>query len=505
MKGKVYLVGAGPGDTKLLTLRGKELIENADVIIYDRLISEQIFDFAGPGCEKIYVGKEAGAHSLSQDKIEKLLYNKAAEGKKVIRLKGGDPYLFGRGAEEALYLADKKIDFEVVPGVTSAIAGPAYGGIPVTHRDDAYMATFVTGHRAGALADDLDWDNLAKNKGTLVFLMGVKNLGKICANLIKHGKDKKTPAAIISMATYPVQKKAVGTLSDIKKKAESKNIASPAVIIIGGVVKYSNKLDWFSKKEKKLAGKNILITRAREKQSRLNDALAFLGANPLSFPVIRHAVIKNKKTNDTLKKVDEFDYLVFTSPTTIDFLIPLINDIRCLKGPKICALGPGTKRSLEEKNLKVGMLPKEFIAEGLLKTFKNKNIKNKRFLIIRSSAGRDVLPEGLKKLGAEVTVLNIYKTMPNKPSKELIDHTAGLIKNKEIDLVVFMSASQVENFTYLLKKHAPIKGLKCACIGPVAAEYARRHGYSVKIEAKQHCLEGLIGAVVKYYSQNLQK
>lgn len=515
MKGKVYIIGAGPGDIGLLTLRAKELIAEADVIVYDRLINDRILDFAKPDCEKIDAGKESGNHKIKQDKIEELLAKKALKRKTVVRLKGGDPYLFGRGSEEALYLNSKKIDFEVVPGVTSAIAGPSYAGIPVTHRDFTSSATFITGHRAYDKDPlSLDWDNLAKNKGTLVFLMGVKNLPFICKNLTAHGKNKNTPAAVVSWATFPTQKKVVGTISNITEKANKEKLSSPGIIIIGDVVVFSDKLDWFSKKHFPLRGKTILVPRARQRQSALRAYLENLGARTISFPVIKHVALKNKNSAKFLKNMRSYDYLVFTSPTTIEFLIKELKslnmDIRCLYGPEICVMGPGTLKSLQEYHLNVSIIPKKFIAEGLIEILINKNIKNKKILIVRSENARPALPEGLKKLGARVDVLNIYKTVADKPEKTIIKETVSLIKDKHIDLIVFMSGTQVKNFKLILNtvgaRHpsvssgqvvVPLQNIPCACIGPETEKQARAEGFKHIITAKEYSLRGIIKMIIK--------
>jgi len=521
MKGKVYLAGAGPGDMGLLTLRAKELLETADVIVYDRLINDRILDLAKPGCEKIDAGKESGHHKIKQDKIEEVLAKKALSGKIVLRLKGGDPYLFGRGSEEALYLKDKKIDFEVVPGVTSAIAGPSYAGIPVTHRELALSATFITGHRAehyfprdaackGAACKGknplgLDWENLAKNNGTLVFLMGMSNLHLICENLIKNGKDKNTPAAVVSNATFPLQKKAVGTLSNIAEKAKKAKISSPGIIIIGKVVLFSDKLDWFSKKYFPLKDKNILIPRSRERQLTLRNILEELGARTISFPVIKHIEINDKNAAKILNNISRYDYIVFTSPTTIEFLVKELKklnlDIRALYGPKICVIGPGTLKSLEEFNIKTDIIPKKFIAEGLIETLRKKNIEGKKILIIRSENARETLPVELKKSGAEVDVLNIYKTVIDRPSNLVVKDTADLIKNNKLDLVVFMSGTQVKNFSLILKNHADIKNIKCACIGPETEKEAKAAGFNTVIKSKEYSLAGLIKAIEQHYKK----
>lgn len=504
MKGKVYLVGAGPGDTGLVTLYAKELIEKADVVVYDRLINKQILDFAKDACEKIYVGKERGKHGATQRDIETILYKKAQDGKTVVRLKGGDPYLFGRGSEEALFLADKKINFEVIPGVTSAIAGPSYGGIPVTARGIASYVTFVAGHREKESKNmETDWEILSKHSGTIVFLMGVKNLPIICKNLILRGKDKNTPAAVINCATYPYQKKAAGTLSNIAQKAKKAGAAAPSVIIIGDVVNFSSKLDWFSKKKLPLKGKTVLITRAQTKQNHLSRELEKLGARVISFPVIKYTPIKPKNAGKILNKVSEYNYLIFTSSTAIDYSVCLLQklnlDIRALAGPNICAIGPGTKSSLEKLNLKTAVMPKKFIQEGLLEALKNKNIRGKKILVIRAQGARDALVNGLKTLGAKIDVLNIYKTVLDAPAKELYLETLDAFNNKEITHLVFMSSSQVKNFCEIFKNAAktPLHRVKCVCIGPETAKTARLFGFKRVAVAKEYSLHGIMKTVIK--------
>lgn len=518
MKGKVYLVGAGPGDIGLVSLRAKQLIETADVIVYDRLINETILNFAKSDCKKIDAGKESGHHKIRQNKIEEILAKYAQRGKIVVRLKGGDPYLFGRGSEEALYLKNKKIEFEVVPGISSAVAGPSYAGIPVTHRDLAYCVTFITGHRAlrhtmqGSINQknklDLDWENLAKNKGTLVFLMGIKNLHSICGNLIKFGKDKNTLVSVVRCATFTEQKKVIGTLSNITEKTKKAKITSPGIIIIGDVVSLSEKLDWFSKKHLPLRGKTIIIPRAKENQGALKDNLEALGAKTISFPVIKHKPVKNKNIRKILADLSNYDYLIFTSPTTIEFLIKELEklnlDIRSLCGPKICVIGPGTAKSLEKYHLKVSIIPKNFIAEGLISVLRKESLKNKKLFIIRSENARQTLPEELRRAGGIVDVLNIYKTVINKPPKSAIKYTADLIKNKQADLVIFMSGTQVKNFYRILQNYVDTKNLNCICIGPETEKHAKQYGFKTIIKTKEYSLSGIIKAIENYYESSTE-
>ncbi|MGB9712248.1 MAG: uroporphyrinogen-III C-methyltransferase [Dissulfurimicrobium hydrothermale] len=502
--GKVYLVGAGPGDPGLLTIKGKKIIENADVIIYDRLASPRLMSFAPPDAERIYVGKRIGLHAVSQEEINRLIVHKAFEGKTVCRLKGGDPFIFGRGAEEAQTLAQAGIPFEVVPGVTSAIAVPAYAGIPLTHRACTASVAFITGHRKlDAEEADVDWEGLAKGVGTLVFLMGMTNLPEIVKELIKYGRPPDTPAAVINWGTTPLHRSVIGTLKDIVGKVKDAGIKPPSIIVIGDVVKLKDEINWFESRP--LLGKKILITRAREQASTLCAMLEEKGAYTIELPTIAtiehddHAVL-----DEAISRLSSFDWVVFSSENAVQFffkrLFSLGLDLRALSDIKIAAVGPGTTGYLASMHLKTDLMPQQdFKAEGLVEAFKGLDIKGRRVLIPRAEKARDVLPEGLKALGADVDVAVLYKTIAPEADPKVIEE----LKDSDIDVVVFTSSSTVKNFLDIVPTELGdtlLKRAAVACIGPITSKTARDLGFSVEIEPSRSTLDCLVAAIESYFA-----
>lgn len=504
--GKVYLVGAGPGDPGLLTLKGQRLIGEADVIIYDALVSQRLLNFAKPDSEKIFVGKRGGKASASQKEIESLLLQRAKEGKTVVRLKGGDPFTFGRGGEEALMLAEHKIDWEVVPGVTSAIAAPAYAGIPLTQRTLTSTVSFITGHEDPSKeTSSLDWKGIASGKGTLVFLMGISRLSEIIAKLVEQGRPSHTSCAVVMWGTLPCQKTVTGNLSNIILKVKEAGVGSPSIFIVGEVVTLRDQLKWFENSP--LFGKRILVTRSREQASVLVETLEKLGADPIEFPSIRIAPVQDWSLVDkALENISKFDWLIFTSVNAVGiFFERLLNqgkDIRDLKGLKIAAIGDMTRKAIEDKFLKVDLSPSEFVAEALLEAFKKEgSLKGKKFLLPRADQARLVLPEGLKKEGADVTEITLYQTLPDTASgNDLMEEIA----DRPLDWVTFTSSSTVKNFVEGLGSHfEKLKGkFKVASIGPITSQTARNMGLKVDIEAKIHTIPGLVEALVGYHTAN---
>jgi uroporphyrinogen III methyltransferase/synthase len=506
-KGKVYLVGAGPGDPGLLTLRAKECIERADVIIYDYLANEAFLGYADSKAELIYVGKMGGSHSKSQDEINRLICNKAEKGLNVVRLKGGDPFIFGRGGEEAQELVKAGITFEIVPGVTSAVAVPAYAGIPLTHRDYASTVAFITGHEDPAKDEsDIDWKRLATGVGTLVFLMGVGNLGKITEELINNGRSPDTPAAVICRGTVAGQKTIEAKLRDIADIAKGEDIKPPGIIVVGDVVGLRSELNWFE--QRPLFGKRIVVTRAREQASRFLSALAELGAECIEFPAIEIMPPGNFDGMDkAISSIEDYDWLLFTSVNGVkyffDRLRGLGRDIRSLKDIRLGAIGPKTSEALLEKGIRPDLLPDEYMAEAMVDEFKKLGAKGLRILIPRAMEARDLLPDELRKMGGHVDVVEAYRTvMPETGTGKV----RAMLEAGEIQMVTFTSSSTVTNFIAMFKEDGDkiiqwMEGVDVACIGPVTAKTAEENGLKVSIAAKEYTIEALTDAIVDYYSK----
>ena len=491
MKKKVYFVGAGPGDEGLITVKGLNCIRIADVIIYDNLINDKLLSHASENAEKIYVGKKADLHTLPQEQINRLIVDKANENKTVIRLKGGDPFVFGRGGEEALTCKKENISFEIIPGISSSVAVLAYAGIPVTHRGVSSSFHVITGHEDPTKRhEDIDYEVLAKLKGTLVFLMGLNNLSKICEELLKFGKSPDTPVAVISKGTSPDQKVVIGTLSTIEELAT--DLTSPAVIVIGEVVNLREELNWFE--EKPLFGRKILVTRSRPQASALSEKLEQLGAKAVEFPTIK---IEPNNDENQLKKlfksVDKFDWIIFTSVNAVNIFFDKFKtckkDIRSLVKAKICAIGEATKQSLENLYLNVDFTPDEYIAEALAEGLKDKIKPGDNVLIPRAESAREILPEKLKEIGAVVEIFPLYKTTvpENKDSnlKEILE---------TVDTITFASSSTVTNFVQLLGKENLnlIEDKEIVCIGPITAETAREADIKSIKTAEIYTIDGII-------------
>jgi uroporphyrinogen III methyltransferase / synthase len=500
-KGRVYLVGAGPGDPELLTLKGKRLLGQADAVVYDRLVNPRILEHIPAGVKSIYVGKASSRHTLSQDKINMLLVKLAESGKTVVRLKGGDPFVFGRGGEEVLTLVSRKIPFEVVPGITSAIAVPAYAGIPVTQRGLTSSLGIFTGQEDPEKEDsNIDWEKISTGMGTLVFLMGFENLEKITQTLIKFGRKPNTPCCLIQWGTLPGQRSLVAKLDDIFVRAEKEKFSAPAILVVGEVVSLKNKIDWFEKRP--LFGKKILVTVPSDDSARLSVMLEEQGGQCLDFPLIAIEPLEDyQDLDEAIKHIDGFDWLVFTSRNGVKFfksrLDQLKKDVRILKGIKLACIGPKTEEALKDYlGIGVDIRPKEFRQEGLLQAFKKTGIKDKKILIVRAREARDVLPEGLRKMGAAARVIAAYQTVPAR-------RDPGMDKAlKEVDLVTFTSSSCVEGFfrAFSTKAVRAVKHEFIVCsIGPVTSATCRKFGLKVDIEAKDYTLEGLAMAITGYF------
>lgn len=499
--GIVYLVGAGPGDYKLITVRGLECIKVAEVIIYDRLADERLLEYARPDAELIYVGKAANQHTLRQEEINQLLIAKANDGKLVVRLKGGDPFVFGRGGEEALALVSNKIAFEVVPGISSAIAAPAYAGIPVTHRGLATSFAVVTGHEDPAKAESgIQWDKLAQGPDTLVILMGVERLPYICARLIEYGRDGSTPAAIIRWGTKPEQQTWLTTLSDAADTAARQNVTPPAILVVGEVARLREELAWFDNKP--LFGKNILVTRAREQASILTERLEALGASCYEAPAIKVAPPESYDFLDhSISRLSEYEWVILTSVNGVEALFSRLRlrqlDARAFGAVKVAAIGAATAARLKEHGVYADLVPVEFRAEGILQALAPSITPGMRILIPRASIARDILPDKLTELGAIVDVAPAYRTVTGEADRERVREL--LIEGK-IDIVTFTSSSTVTNLMALLGEDGAelINKATVACIGPVTASTCNNQAIRHDIIADEFTVVGLVEAIQKY-------
>ncbi len=503
MNGKVYLVGAGPGDPGLITVKGLECIKLAEVLIYDYLASPELLKYAPKNAEIIYVGKKGGDHTLSQDEINTLILEKAKSGAVVTRLKGGDPFIFGRGGEEAEELVKLKIPFEVVPGVTSAIAAPAYAGIPLTHRDFTSTLAFVTGHEDPTKKQSsIDWNAIVKGIGTIVFFMGVKNLPYIVKQLLKHGMPSDRPIALVRWGTTPKQITVAGTLDTIVERVEKLGLRAPAIIVVGDVVNLRKKMKWFEKRP--LMGKKIVVTRARAQSSDLVKILSDLGAERLECPTIKIVPPEDWKPLDVaIESLSTYDWIVFTSVNGVEIffkrLFALNKDVRALSRIYTAAIGPATSKKLSEFGFKTDIVPESYRAESVVEAFNNINIKGKRILLPRAKEARPILSVELGKMEAEVDEVFVYCT------EKVYDHADVLLKQLaegKIDLITFTSSSTAKNFKALLpdeKFETLMKDVTIASIGPITTDTAKNLGFDVQIEAESFTIPGLCKAICQYY------
>ncbi len=505
--GKVFLIGAGPGDPGLLTIKAKECIQTADVVVYDYLASSLLLGYAAKNAQLIYVGKKGGDHTLSQDQINRLLIEKAGSGLKVARLKGGDPFVFGRGGEEAQMLLQNGVPYEVVPGVTSAVAAPAYAGIPVTHRDHTSFVSFITGHEDPTRKDsNMQWDIFARSNATLVFLMGVKNLENIVSNLIEHGKPPETPVALIRWGTTPRQQTVEGTLVDIVERVRQARLASPAVIVIGHVVSLRKELAWFDNRP--LFGKRIVITRARAQASGLVAQLTELGAHCIEIPTIEISPPDDiSPLESAIQGIEAYDWVVLTSVNGVRFffdtLFSLGKDVRTLGHLKFACIGPVTRDRLRDYGIVCDILPETYRAESVVEAFSHSDIQGKNILLPRARMARTILPEELAKMGARVHEVTAYETRLNADGKKEL---LTLLKQHEIDVVTFTSSSTVSNFMSLIDPvdRDLMKRLITASIGPITSDTLRSFGREPDIEAAEYTIQGLVDALLNYYERNDQ-
>jgi uroporphyrinogen III methyltransferase / synthase len=492
--GVVYLVGAGPGDPGLMTARSLALIAAADTVFYDRLIPPGALSGAREDAELVYVGKQPGVPSVPQEEIGERLIEAARAGRSVVRLKGGDPFVFGRGGEEGEALREAGVEFEVVPGVTAGVAATAYAGIPVTHRDDASAVAFVTGHENPAKTETaLDWEALAAFPGTLVFYMGVKRLAENAAALIAAGRDPEQPAAAIERGTMAAQRTFVATLGTIAETVEREQVGAPALIVIGAVAARREQLAWIERRP--LHGRRVVVTRARAQASGLAATLRDLGAEVVELPAIRiEPRIETEAVREAAAAIGVYELVCLTSPNGVRLLFEAIEavglDARALAGATVAAIGPGTARALRRQGVLADVLPERFVAEALVEALADIDVKGSRVLIARAAEARDVLPDALRERGAEVDVLALYETVREQPDEEAIAAAEAA------DYVTFTSSSTVTNLTAALGERFPAAA-RIVSIGPVTSESVRAAGLTVDVEADRHDVDGLLAALLK--------
>jgi uroporphyrinogen III methyltransferase/synthase len=485
--GTAFLVGAGPGDPGLLTARALELIATADVILYDRLIPSSALDGARADAELLFVGKEGGGPSVPQDETEELMVARALEGKSVLRLKGGDPFVFGRGGEEALTLRAAGILFEVVPGVTAGVAASAYAGIPVTHRGVASAVALITGHEDPDKPETaIDWDALAAFPGTLVLYMGVRRLPHIAASLIAAGRSPSEPTAVIEKGTLPDQRTVAGTLATIAETVQREGVKAPSITVVGPVAALAGELSWLGPRP--LQGRTVAVTRARAQASGLARRLEALGANVVQTPVIRVRPLDGPPLDLT-----PYDLICLTSPNGVHALFDRLAesglDARSLAGATVAAIGPGTARALAEHGIAADMVPERFVAEALVEALTDTHVE--RALVARASEARDVLPDALRARGAEVDVLALYETVAEPLAP------AALQAAREADYVTFTSSSTVRFFLQASGGEAGFSPTtRIVSIGPITSETLREHSLQPHVEAERHDIDGMIAALL---------
>ncbi|MGO9489481.1 MAG: uroporphyrinogen-III C-methyltransferase [Solirubrobacteraceae bacterium] len=490
--GRVFLVGAGPGDPGLLTARALELIATAEVILYDRLVGPGALDGARPEAELLFVGKEGGGEAVPQERTEQLLVEHARAGRRVVRLKGGDPFVFGRGGEEALALRAAGIPFEVVPGITAGVAAPAYAGIPVTHRGLASAVALVTGHTredgAAESGPPLDWPALAAFPGTLVFYMGVRALPQIAESLIAAGRPASEPAAVVEAGTLPRQRTVTGTLETIAAAVRREQVRAPSVTVVGAVAQLASQLSWLTPGP--LAGRTVAVTRARAQASGLAARLAELGAHVIQAPAISVRTLSGPPLDPS-----PYDLICLTSPNGVERLFERLaasqppRDARSLAGARIAAIGPGTARALAAHGIRADIVPERFVAESLVEALRGLAVT--RALVARAAEARDVLPDALREQGAQVDVLPLYETVAEAPAPSVIE--AAL----RADYLTFTSSSTVRFFLQALAGADSISpAARIVSIGPVTSQTLRENGLEPHIEAERHDIDGLLDALL---------
>jgi uroporphyrinogen III methyltransferase/synthase len=503
MNGKVYLVGAGPGDPKLITLKGIECLQRADVVIYDLLINVKLLEHCPAHTKKIYGGKMIGEQEQRQAEIDDLMIRHAKTGKTVVRLKGGDPFIFGRGGEEALTLVEAGIDFEVVPGITSAIAAPAYAGIPLTHRSYSSSVAFVTGHSAALQADSaIRWEQLATGVDTLVILMGVGHLREIAARLIQHGRSPDTPISLVHWGTTPQQKTLEGTLADIAQKSEAVNFRNPAAIVVGDVNVLREQLRWFD--QKPLFGRRIIVTRARAQASDFAECLESYGAEVIQFPTIETQPIPdNAALGRAIAQLSTYNWVIFTSVNAVEYFYRHLRenskDTRSFGNARICAVGQKTVAALDQIGILADYVPSQY--RGVVLAAELEGVEGQKILLPRASIAADDLPNGLRDRGAIVDTIPIYETV--KAGAEGREALEADLHNGRIDMVTFTSSSTVTNFLEMFgspPSTALLDQVHIAVIGPSTEATVKAHGFTADIVAQQASVESLTEEIVKFYT-----
>ncbi len=500
MSGKVYLIGAGPGDYKLITVKGRECIEKADVIVYDYLADQKILRWAREDAEIIYAGKQANHHTMKQEEINALLVEKGLAGHTVARLKGGDPLVFGRGGEEALALKEAGIPFEFVPGVTSAIAAPAYAGIPVTHRAVATSFAVVTGHEDPTKEESgMNWEHLAKSVDTICFVMGVGNLPFITEKLMSYGRDGKTPAAVIRWGTKAEQEVLVSTLDSIAEDVAKAGIKPPAIFMVGDVVELRESLQWFD--QKPLFGKKIVVTRAREQASQLVDTLESLGADVIESPAIETIPLPlDEEKVSIFREIEDFNTIVFTSARGVEYfferLFEMGLDSRSLGHMRFCVVGSGTAKALKKAGFLCDMMPEDYKAESLVETMRPFLSKEDRILLVQPLVARSVIPDALREMGIPITVLRLYKTEAVTAGKA---HLIESLETRKVDYITFTSSSTVLNTLKMLgdKGKELLSSTKVICIGPITAATCEEKGIAVSSIAKEYTIASMVETIVE--------
>ena len=492
---KVYLVGAGPGDPELLTLKGRRVLEAAGVVVYDHLAPKELLDLAPAGAERIYAGKKRTQHQLSQEEICSILIERARRGQTVVRLKGGDPFIFGRGGEEAEALVDAGVEFEVVPGVTTPLGIAAYCGVPLTHRQHSSMVTFLTGHDPEAI----DWEKAAGAE-TLVLFMGLTTLSQAMRKLIETGRAPDTPAMAVRWATRADQQVIAGTVGDLAARIAGAGMKPPATVVVGEVVRLRGKLSWFEKLP--LFGQRVIVTRAQEQAGDFSARLRTLGAAVVEMPTIAiHPARDSGPLDGAIGKLNEYDWLLFTSANGVRFFLERLDasatDLRALRA-RICAIGPATAAAVRRLHLKVDLMPEQYVAESLVAAFAATDLAGRRVLLPRAAVARDVIPGQLRQRGATVDVVEAYRNVAAEVSPERVREIfAG-----EPDWITFTSSSTVNNFVAIAGKEV-LQGVRVASIGPVTTAAARKHGIAVTAEASRYTIDGLVEAMVEARQDSL--
>jgi uroporphyrinogen III methyltransferase/synthase len=491
--GKVYLIGAGPGDPDLITCKGRRILELADSVLYDHLASDALVALAPPAAERIYVGKKKSVHAFPQEEICAMMIERARRGLTVVRLKGGDPFIFGRGGEEVEALADAGVAFEIVPGITSPLGIAAYSGVPLTHREHSSAVTFVTGHAVEAI----DWPNVGVAE-TLVIFMGITAFGAIARELIARGRSPETPALAVRWATRPDQETLVGTLATLPGLIESHAMKPPATIIVGEVVRLREKLGWYERLS--LFGKRIVVTRAKGQAEALSARLRALGADVVELPTIEiRPAADYGPLDQAIASLARYDWLIFTSANGVRFFLDRLDqsaaDLRSVRA-RICAIGPATRAAVEALHLKVDLMGKEYVAEGLVEAFAAYDLTGKRVLLPRAAVARDVVPVELTRRGAHVDVVEAYRTViPD----EAAEHARALFTaSRWPDCITFTSSSTVQNFVAVAGV-AALAGVKAVSIGPVTTKTARGLGIKVAAEAQPFTVDGLVSAILRLF------